>query len=71
MTLASTLINEIKDKDTLINLFKDRIFNSKDIIFNENDFGISSKNDIKNDSKLTNYFIEKGSKNFSVNQSFN
>ena len=65
-TLRKIMINHDDNIKLLlydfINLFKDRIFNSKDIIFNENDFGISSKNDIKNDSKLTNYFIEKGSK---------
>ena len=33
MTLASTLINEIKDKDTLINLFKDRDLRNRETIF--------------------------------------
>jgi hypothetical protein len=38
-------------------------YNKKDILFNDNDIGISANNDYdKNDNLLTNYFIKKGTK---------
>ena len=43
--------------------FKDNFFNKEDVIFNDNDIGISGKNDIlNNDNKLTKYFVNKGTK---------
>ena len=43
-------------------LFSDRYFDANKIIFNDNDVGISSNDDIKKNNRLTNYFIDKGTK---------
>lgn len=43
-------------------LFKDRIFKANEINFNDNDIGISPKNDFKADNRLTDFFIKKGTK---------
>ena len=48
--------------ETVKLLFKDRFFNKEDIIFGDNDIGISEKDDKKNEDELTNYFINKGAK---------
>lgn len=50
------LSNKVKD------LFKSRIFKKNNIIYNDNDIGIAPKDDLKNNSVLTNYFIDKGAK---------
>lgn len=43
--------------------FKDNFFNKENVIFNNNDIGISGCNDlIKNENKLSEYFINKGTK---------
>ena len=43
-------------------VFAENFKNIEDIIYNDNDVGISAKDDLKAGNDLTNYFIEKGSK---------
>ena len=33
-----------------------------DVVFNDNDVGITAKDDVKNGNRFTNHFIEKGAK---------
>ena len=60
--LMKKRVNINKLRDTVKDLFKDRLFKKDDIKFNYNDIGICPKDDIKNNSILTNYFIGKGAK---------
>jgi len=68
LLLREFMYNNRKEQHTkkLLNYFKsifsDRFFKADDIKFNDNDVGISTHNDLKKENKLTDYFVNKGTK---------